>query len=228
MTALQTCRWHEFANRTQLEQAARRFILEIAERAIATHGAFRIALAGGNTPRYVYQSLRTAETDWSAWHIYFGDERCLPAKSPDRNSRMAQTMWLDYVNIPRQQIHPIPGELGPETAAASYAQLIADIDEFDLVLLGLGEDGHTASLFPGAAWEKGTALPTVIPIHDSPKPPLQRVSLSPARLSHATCVMYLVSGENKREAVIKWRAGIDIPASRITPAGGVDIFSSIC
>ena len=139
---------------------------------------------------------------------------------------MAQTLWLAHVCIPPQQIHPIPAELGADRAATLYAQVIADVGEFDLVLLGLGEDGHTASLFPGGAWEKVAMLPTVIPVFDAPKPPAHRVSLSPARLSQAACVMYLVSGEDKQEVVSKWRAGMGLPASKITPTGVVEIFLS--
>ena len=226
MATLQQRHWHEFPDRAQFEQAATRYILACAQRAIAAHGVFRIVLAGGNTPRNIYHSLCSADTDWSAWHIYFGDERCLPAASTERNSHMAQTVWLAHVGIPPQQIHSIPAELGADRAATRYAQVIAEVGEFDLVLLGLGEDGHTASLFPGGAWETVAMLPTVIPVCDAPKPPAQRVSLSPARLSHAACVMYLVSGEDKQEAVSKWRAGMDLPASRITPAGAVEIFLS--
>ena len=137
---------------------------------------------------------------------------------------MARAEWLDHVAIPLRQIHVIPGELGPETAAASYALKLADIDKFDLVLLGLGEDGHTASLFPGGAWEHQSPLAAVIPVHDAPKPPAQRVSFSPERLSHASRVMYLVSGAEKREAVMNWRAGVAIPASKIRPLAGVDVF----
>jgi 6-phosphogluconolactonase len=258
MASSQTRRWHEFDSVIDFEQAARRFILEHAERAIAARGAFSIVLAGGNTPRNIYRALCDADTDWSAWHVYFGDERCLPADDPERNSHMARSAWLDHVAIPSQQIHPIPGELGPETAADSYARELAEVGEFDLVLLGLGEDGHTASLFPGGAWEHaktnlpcagacpardkrvrvqgtllqnrwhngrgGFPLPAVIPVLDAPKPPPQRVSLTPARLSQTSSVLFLVSGKDKREAVMNWQAGIAIPASSICPLAGVDIF----
>lgn len=226
MHSLQTSRWHEFNDSTAFEQATSRYILAAAQRAIAARGAFRVVLAGGNTPRDIYHTLCTADTDWSAWHIYFGDERCLPADHPERNSSMARGVWLDHVTVPVRQIHVIPAELGPETAAADYARELAGIGDFDLVLLGLGEDGHTASLFPGGAWEYARAWPDVLPVLDAPKPPPHRVSLSPGRLSHAVQVMFLVSGESKHEAITKWRAGFAIPASRICPAGGVDIFLS--
>lgn len=224
MDSPQTCRWHEFTGQSSFEQAAIGFILGSAERAIAAQGAFRIVLAGGHTPRNIYRTLRSAVTKWSAWHVYFGDERCLPPDSPERNSSSAGAAWLDHVDIPSRQIHIIPAELGAESAAAVYALELEDVDNFDLVLLGLGEDGHTASLFPGGAWERAQLLPAVIAVHDASKPPPQRVTLSPERLSHAARVMYLVSGNEKRQAVINWRAGAAIPASRIRPPAGVDIF----
>lgn len=225
MDVTQTCRWHEFGSQAGLEHAARRFILDAAQQAIAARGAFRIVLAGGITPRNIYRALRSAAADWPAWHIYFGDERCLPADNPGRNSSMAAAEWLDHVAIPSRQIHVIPAELGAESAAVLYTLELADIDAFDLVLLGLGEDGHTASLFPGRAWEHAQLLlPAVIAVHDAPKPPPQRVTLSPERLSHASRVIYLVNGMEKRQAVINWRAGVTIPASRIHPPAGVDVF----
>lgn len=220
----QISRWRQFANSDKLAQAACDFILAAAEHAISARGAFRIVLAGGNTPRDIYRMLNTADADWPAWHIYFGDERCLSTDDPARNSRMARSVWLDRFAIPPTQIHAIPAECGPEAAAARYAQEIAEVGDFDLVLLGLGEDGHTASLFPGGAWEGAKELPDVIAVHDAPKPAPQRVSLSPGRLSRAVHVLYLVSGERKREAVARWRSGAAIPASRICPAGGVDVF----
>jgi 6-phosphogluconolactonase len=226
---LQQRRWHEFSSRGTLETAAATAILASAQRAIGERGLFRIVLAGGTTPRKVYQALRLAETNWSAWHIYFGDERCLPPADPQRNSALASSAWLDQVAIPRPQVHPIPAELGPAKAALFYAQELTTMGEgndFDLVLLGLGEDGHTASLFPGQAWENVARLATVIPVLHAPKPPPQRVSLSPARLSGARQVLFLVSGADKRTALQDWRDGAAIPASRITPAGGVDIFFS--
>ena len=211
MISSQACRWHEFAHRSDLEQAIVRAIAACAHRAIAAHGAFRIVLAGGSTPRNIYRALRAVEMDWSAWHIYFGDERCVPPDDPERNSRMARTAWLDHVGIPVRQIHSIPAELGPEAAAASYAQTLAGVGEFDLVLLGLGADGHTASLFPGRVWEREKTPPAVIPVLDAPKPPQHRVSLSPARLSRATQAIFAVGGADKRAALQAWRGGAAIP-----------------
>lgn len=236
MARPQICRWHAFDGRAALQRAARAYILDVAHHAIRARGAFRIVLSGGNTPGPVYASLRNADTNWSAWHVYFGDERCLPAMDPDRNSRMAASAWLDHVPIPPNQVHAIPAERGPEAAAAEYAALLSRVGEFDLVLLGLGEDGHTASLFPGAAWEHASVPPSsaapqnavaryaVIPVCDAPKPPAERVSLSPERLSRAAHVLFLVSGDGKRRALAAWRDGAAIPARMITPPNGVDVF----
>jgi len=224
---MQQRRWHEFDSRSDLEAAAADAILASAQQAIAERGAFRIVLAGGTTPRQVYRALCAARTEWSAWHIYFGDERCLPPADPQRNSAMASSAWLAQVPIPQLQVHPIPAELGAEKAALCYAQELATLGagtDFDLVLLGLGEDGHTASLFPGEAWEKATKLPPVIAILHAAKPPPERVTLSPARLSSARQVIFLVSGPDKQVALQNWRHGAPIAASRITPTGGVDIF----
>ncbi|MBU0498444.1 MAG: 6-phosphogluconolactonase [Gammaproteobacteria bacterium] len=227
MNLSQVRRFHEFDSLAELERAAVRYILETANSSILARNAFRIVLAGGNTPRNIYRALRRADTDWPAWHVYFGDERCLPSAHPERNSQMARTAWLDHVAIPLSQIHVIPGELGPEAAAADYTRKLAEVGEFDLVLLGLGEDGHTASLFPGCGWEKVTASISAIPVEDAPKPPLRRVSLSPARLSLAHHVLFLVSGAGKREAILAWQAGADLPADRIRPHTGVEVFLNL-
>jgi 6-phosphogluconolactonase len=169
----------------------------------------------------VYGLLRHADTDWSKWHIYYNDDRCLPADHPERNSLMAAQTWLDHVDIPHQQIHDIPTELGPIKAAESYAETLKGLGDFDLVLLGLGEDGHTASLFPGHTWDDSL---DAFAVFDAPKPPAERVSISAARLSKAREVIFLVTGAGKQEAVNSWRNGVAIPATVIKPKNGVDIY----
>ena len=221
--APQRVRWHRLPGAGALAEAAERRILEAAARAIGSRGQFHVALAGGTTPRAVYRRLCAASTDWSAWHVYFGDERCLPRGDPDRNSRMAEQAWLDHVSIPARGIHVIPAELGPHRAASEYAELLKGIGEFDLVLLGLGEDGHTASLFPGNDSGLSPEAPDALPVLDAPKPPPERVTLSAARLSRAAEVVFLVDGADKRDAVARWRAGADIPARAIRPPDGVDV-----
>jgi 6-phosphogluconolactonase len=127
----------------------RREILDQANAAIAKRGRFRLVLAGGTTPTAAYRLLRDRDADWAAWHLYHGDERCLAVGDPERNSLVADEAWLHHVPVPRTQVHPIPAELGAEPAAEAYAAVVAEALPFDLVLLGIGEDGHTASLFPG-------------------------------------------------------------------------------
>jgi 6-phosphogluconolactonase len=218
------CRWHRYSTITELEAAAVLAIQHAAQQAISQHGQFRIVLAGGTTPRNIYQAMRSADTDWSSWHVYFGDERCLPPDHAERNCRMAALAWLDHVAIPRAQIHPMSAEKGPEAAAADYTQLLKEIEQFDLVLLGLGEDGHTASLFPGHELGNTPDAPAALAVHDAPKPPPERVSLSANRLGAARRVIFLVTGESKRQAVTDWRNGASIPAAAITPAGGADVY----
>jgi 6-phosphogluconolactonase len=219
-----SCRWHSYSTTTELEAAAVQAIQQAAHSAISHRGGFHIVLAGGNTPRRIYQAMRSVDTDWSSWHVYFGDERCLLPGHAERNSRMAAQAWLDHVPIPRGQIHPIPAEKGAEAAAADYMQALKGIEQFDLVLLGLGEDGHTASLFPNHDPGDMPGAPAAMAVHDAPKPPPERVSLSAKRLGAARQVMFLVTGENKRQAVQDWRNGANIPAAAITPAGGADIY----
>lgn len=211
------------ADVTALRQAACRRILGASTRALERHGRFLIVLAGGTTPRDIYRMLRSADTDWSRWHAYFGDERCLPAKDAERNSWMAADTWLNHVSIPATQVHPIPVELGARAAALAYADTLRSVGEFDLVLLGLGEDGHTASLFPGRDWGLSSSAPDVLAVFDAPKQPAQRVSLSAPRLSRAREVLFMVTGESKRAAVTQWRMGADIPARAIRPEAGVDV-----
>lgn len=220
---MQQCRWHSVTGEPGLRQAAVEAILSAAARAIRQRGRFHLVLAGGSTPRETYRALRGARADWRAWHIYFGDERCVPPDDPARNSWMAAQAWLDAVPVPAPQVHAIPAELGALHAARSYSETLRTVGEFDLVLLGLGEDGHTASLFPGRQWGTEREAPDALAVLDAPKPPPQRVSLSAARLGRARQVIFLVAGESKRRAVSEWRAGKDIPARSIVPPAGVDV-----
>lgn len=219
-------RWVGFTTLAELQQAACRQIVDASRRAIEQRGEFLIVLAGGNTPRGVYRLLRNENADWLRWNVFFGDERCVPIDDSERNSKMAAVEWLDHVPIPKERVHPIPAELGASAAALAYADTLRGVGEFDLVLLGLGEDGHTASLFPNRDWGTAPDAPDVLTVFDAPKPPPQRVSLSAARLSRAREVLFLVAGESKREAIARWRAGEPLPAGAIRPKAGVDVLIS--
>ena len=222
--APQQRRWHTFATIGELEQSVTEVILAAAKAAITSRDSFHIVLAGGTTPHNVYRLLRETRTEWNKWHIYFGDERCLPPDHAERNSLMAQEAWLGHVAIPCEQVHIIPSEMGAESAAIAYAKTLEKVGIFDLVLLGLGEDGHTASLFPGQDWGLAPESPDAIPVHEAPKPPLDRVSLSAHRLGEANQVLFTVTGNAKKQAIRNWRAEGNIPAACIKPAAGVDIY----
>lgn len=193
--------------------------------AIEARGAFHIVLAGGGTPRRLYQALAGEAHDWARWQVWFGDERCLPVDHPERNSRMAGAALLERIPISASRVHEIPAELGPIQAAAAYARELAGVGEFDLVLLGLGEDGHTASLFPGQDCGASEGAADVLPVFDAPKPPAERVSLSARRLSRARRVLFLVEGRAKGAALAAWRRGGAIPAAAIRPPAGVDVLT---
>jgi 6-phosphogluconolactonase len=220
----QQCRWHAFPTTASLEYAAAQAIFNASQQALRERNAFNLVLAGGNTPRRVYELLSTTVTNWGAWHIYFGDERCLPAGHAERNSSMAAQAWLDHVSIPASNIHTIPAEQGAEAAARAYAETLSKVEMFDLVILGLGEDGHTASLFPNRNWGTSPDSPAALAVHDAPKPPAERVSLSARRLSLTRQLMFLVSGASKRQAIMDWRHGKPIPAAAISPSSGVDVY----
>jgi 6-phosphogluconolactonase len=191
------------------EQAVDR-ILSGARKAISKKGVFSLVLAGGSTPGTAYQRLAKQDVDWSQWQFYFGDERCLPAEDLDRNSMMARQNLFRNISIDGSQVHVIPAEKGAETAARIYAREIATVLPFDMVLLGLGEDGHTASLFPGQSHPENQA---VVAVHQAPKPPPDRVSLNYPCLQSAGEQLFLVSGKGKAAAVEKWRRAEGIPAA---------------
>jgi len=214
-------RWHTLETADQVALAAYQQILKSAEQAIAEHGTFKLVLAGGSTPEKVYRLLTHADADWSKWYIYYGDERCLPADHADRNSLMATSAFLEKVAIPDAQIFTIPAELGPEPAAKKYQQIVASALPFDMVLLGMGEDGHTASLFPGHQHQEEELAHAV---YNSPKPPPERVSISAKALSNTQQLIFLITGANKQEAVKNWRSGQDLPVATIVPENPIDIY----
>jgi len=224
MNQEQQVTWHIVGDVACLQARAVRAIERLAAEAIRTRGAFAIVLAGGSTPKEIYRGLCAIHTDWSAWTIFLGDERCLPPEHPERNSTMAQQAWLNHVPLAADQVHLIPAEQGAEEAASRYSETLDGVGPFDLVLLGLGQDGHTASLFPGQTWGEGGDAMAALAVHGAPKPPSDRVSLSAWRLSMARQVWFMVSGEDKADAIHGWRSGVCLPAAAIKPENGVEVF----
>jgi 6-phosphogluconolactonase len=133
---------------------------------------------------------------------------------------MAREAWLERVAIPPRQVHPIPAELGAEEGAAAYTETISPILPFDMVLLGMGEDGHTASLFPG---HRHDPQALVVAVHNAPKPPADRVSLTPRALNRSRALLLLITGAGKRDALQRWRRGEELPVGGIRPEGTMEL-----
>lgn len=203
--------WRVFADVQTLVTQLADALCEAACEAIGAHNTFHLVLAGGRTPQALYRELAKRGAGDAHWHIWYGDERCLPANDPQRNSLMAETAWLASSAIPPRQRHTIPAERGANQAAKQYQDWLANIPEFDLVLLGMGEDGHTVSLFPGQLW--GGA--DVLAVHNAPKPPSQRISLSVSRLSRSRRVWFVVTGAEKREAIKRWKKAEALPVTQV-------------
>ncbi len=219
----------------QLAQSAADRIADLAERALSQTGRFILGLAGGTTPRLTYELLTDSRykriIDWNNVHIFWGDERCVPPTHPDSNYHMAKTALLDLVDIPATRIHRIQGEIDPQTAAARYERELRDYFEsrlgiararFDLLILGLGADGHTASLFPGTPAIRETQRWTAAQRID--RIDAWRITLTPPAINAAKTILFLVSGSEKAEAVQKvltapYQPDV-IPAQIVKPTDG--------
>jgi 6-phosphogluconolactonase len=203
------------------------FLREEILRAIQAHGLCRLALSGGNTPRAIHRELVSIGGDvpWNHVQVTFGDERWVPPDHVDSNYRMARESLLDLVPIPPGNIFRIRGEIDPEAAAREYEAKLGAVATrsgearyvHELLLLGIGEDGHTASLFPGSPALDETER-NVIPAI-GPKPPPQRITMTFPLLNAARHVCFLVTGAGKRQIVEDILAGdLRYPAARVRPA----------
>ncbi len=212
-----------FNDAAALVQGACEALAGALRAAIAARGVFRLALAGGSTPRPVYEQLRLQTgIDWNAVHIYWGDERCVGPNDPSSNYRMAHEALLKHVAVPTTQIHRIEGEKGAAEAAAAYARALGQ-QPLDLVLLGMGGDGHTASLFPGRP-EVDEQHATVVAAQ-APVAPHERVSLTLATINAARAVWFWVVGAGKAERLAEVFAQIEgdaplLPAAKVRPGRG--------
>jgi len=160
-------------------------------------GSRTLVLAGGTTPARCYELLADMEVEWGRVTVLFGDERCVPPDHPDSNYRMAREALLD--RVAPATVHRMPAELGPDEGAAEYESTIKALVPLDLVILGIGEDGHTASLFPGHPILKAKGL--VAGVRNSPKPPPERVTLTLPAIQGARQVIILATGAGKAKAV---------------------------
>ena len=179
--------------------AAARFAAEqmaaAVNEALATRGAAHLALSGGGTPKPAYERLGALVPDWSAVHLWFADERCVDPGDPESNARLVR----ETLEAPGATVHRMRGELGPEDGAAAYDRELGDV-VLDVVLLGMGPDGHTASLFPNNPALDVTGV-RAVGVHGSPKPPPERVSLTREALDGARRLILLVAGADKAQAL---------------------------
>lgn len=210
-------------------RAAEEFI-RLASEAVQTAGRFAVALSGGSTPRGLYELLASdsykERIAWSSVHFFWGDERCVPPEHPESNYRMARAALLARISIPAENIHRMAGENDPAAAAREYENELKKffrlaagaLPRFDLILLGLGEDGHTASLFPGsAALAEGRRM---VVAHYVEKLKAHRLTLTLPVLNNGAEVVFLVSGSNKAEMIKQILAGdgtSPLPAARVRP-----------
>jgi 6-phosphogluconolactonase len=214
---------------TLAHEAAQEFH-QLAEAAVQERGHFSVALSGGNTPRAVYSLLANEhkQMPWDRIHIFFGDERHVPPDHPDSNFRMASESLLSKVPIPEKNVHRIHAELDAEAAAAEYEQQLVnffhlgnhDRPRFDLIFLGIGEDGHTASLFPGSKALSETSRRVAANWVEKFK--TFRITLTFPVLNHAAEVVLLVSGAGKAQILSQvLRPGAkEFPVQNVQPENG--------
>lgn len=214
-----------------LSRAAADLFAERAVRAVAGHGRCAVLLAGGETPRSTYELLAEKrlrdQVPWGKLHFFWGDERCVSPDDPRSNARMVQRALLDRVPVPAGQVHPIPGDRDPREAADEYEELLRRFfagaaPRFDLVLLGLGDDGHTASLFPDSPALEERQRWTSVTRRAGEE--IVRVTLTPPLINQADLVLFLVAGEDKaavlHEVLENHPDPRSLPARMIMPEQG--------
>lgn len=193
------------ADKSALIERARQIVVSRIQTAIETNDRFTIALSGGSTPKPLYEALATESLPWSRIHIFWGDERYVPANHQDSNQLMTRQAWLDKIEIPEGNIHAVNTTTGdPQQDAAQYEAELkkffatdAEFPTFDLILLGMGDDGHTASLFPQT--EALTVGDRWITVGNKDGQP--RLTFTVPLINQADCVLFMVSGANKRSAL---------------------------
>jgi 6-phosphogluconolactonase len=223
-----------FETVTELNMAAADFIISISKKSIAARSEFVISLSGGETPKQIYSLLADPafreQLDWKRTFIFWGDERCVPLDDERNNAHQAKLMLLNKIDIPSSNLHFIPVNLSPEKAAAEYEKEIRNFFgdkplRFDLMLLGLGENGHTASLFPKTKVleEKNEGVKEVYVEEEK----MFRVTMTARLINHSRNILFLVTGNNKAEILKTILDGPyqpeNYPAQLIDPVDG-DLF----
>jgi len=225
-----------FKDMESLSRDAANIFIEAAEQSIAERGRFLVALNGGSTPTRLFQLLATDyknKVDWNKVHIFWGDERCVPPDDPGSSYGQARGLFLGHVSIPDSNIHRVNGELEPVEASRDYSLALSrfasppfDFPLFDLVYLGMGEDGHTASLFPGSPVD--TTEPTLPVTAQYQDRPANRVTITQLVFNQAHVVAFMATGEKKANTlaeVLSDRYNPALyPAQRIEPKEGILIW----
>lgn len=204
MTHLTTC--------VDAESVATRAAAEIARylEAVRTErGVVHLALSGGTTPKRTFERLAAEQVQWEAVEVWFADERCVAPEDAESNYRLARETLIEPAGLPPERVHRMEGELGPEEGARNYAQALGKhvatrdrgLPVLDLVVLGIGPDGHVASLFPGAATLEAGEEELCLGVRDSPKPPPERITLTLGVLRVAARCLLLATGASKAHAV---------------------------
>ncbi len=208
--------WHRHEDRHGASEACAEALASVIGEVLAQRRVCHVALPGGGTPVACLERLARMPLPWSSLHWYVGDERCLSPGDPQRNDVMLERHFWRLISTPASQCHRMPAELGPERGASEYSRVIEKISALDIVFLGIGEDGHTASLFPGNPAVDDPA--PVVPVHNAPKPPPDRVSLGMRTLRQAGRRIVLATGTGKAEAIARIRHGEALPVSMIGEA----------
>jgi len=214
-----------------LARAAATHFVDIAQSSIALNGRFSVALSGGTTPEQMFRLLAAPEfysqIDWKHVHLFWSDERCVAPDHPESNYAMAWNSFIDHVPISMDNIHRILGEEDPVVAADTYEQDLKDhfkapVPKFDLILLGLGEDGHTVSIFPGST--AAAEVKKLVVATQHPKSNQWRVTLTFPAINAAANVSFLVSGSAKAGMLRIVKSGLvspeEIPVTGVDPKSG--------
>jgi 6-phosphogluconolactonase len=221
-----------FKDINELSQYAANLFVETANRSIAERGRFLAALSGGNTPMRLYELLGNSfqdRVDWTQTHFFWGDERCVPVDDAGNSYGRTKKVLFDKINIPDENIHRILSELEPDSASREYARTLTVFAEpplawprFDLTLLGMGDDGHTASLFPNSPMDVDS--PTLVVTANYQGRPANRVTLTQKVLNSSRNVLFMVAGKSKAVTLSRVLSDkyipVELPAQRIAPQNG--------
>jgi 6-phosphogluconolactonase len=221
-----------FKDINELSQYAANSFAEIANQSIAERGRFLTALSGGNTPMQLYKLLGESfhdKVDWTRTHFFWGDERCVPVDDAGNSYGQTKKVLFDKIDIPDENIHRVLSELEPDSASREYARTLSGFAEpplawprFDLTLLGMGDDGHTASLFPNSPVDVDS--PTLAVTANYQGRPANRVTLTPKVLNSSRNIMFLVCGKSKAAVLSKVfndnYEPEELPVQRIVPENG--------